>query len=128
MVQVQQQREEPYQYMQSEIDRINKREEENKRRAQLQEIIPIERFVDSKTGHLDEAKFQNELEKRVHSNMSVEDIAELYGYIESNRVYNDSNYAAKTASASFNSNTNSNDIWFLDVFDSLQQQRRKQRY
>jgi hypothetical protein len=121
-MQVQQQnRERYYQYLQFEIDRINKRELEDKRRVQLQEIIPIDPFVDSKTGQFDDGKFDTELEKRVHSNMSVKDIAELYENIE-----NISNYAGKTAS--FNSNSNSNSPWFLDVFESLQQQRSRQRY
>jgi hypothetical protein len=67
-----------YQYLQSEIERINKREEEDKRRSYLREVIPVDPFVDSSTGQLDEAKFQHELERRVKSNVSVEEIAELY--------------------------------------------------
>lgn len=130
-MQVQQQNQnlEPYQYLQSEIDNINKREEEDKRRAQLREVILVDPFIDSKTGQLDETKFQNELERRVHSNVSVEEIAELYEDIAKVRNYNSENdisYTGKTASS--NANLNSNSLWFLDVFDSLRQQRIKQSY
>lgn len=128
MVQMQRQQssnQEPcnYQYLQSEIDKIKKREEEDKRRTYLREIIPINPFIDSKTGQLDETKFQNELEKRVHSNVSVEEITQLYEDIENARTYNNnSNYTGKTASS------NSNSLWFLDVFDTLKQQRIRQSY
>jgi hypothetical protein len=121
---MQSQQQQYYQHLQSEIERINRREIEDKRRRELRDIIPTDTFIDSSTGQLDEAKFQHELERRVHSNVSVEEIAELYENIENIENYNSSNYAGKTAS----SNANSNSLWFLDVFDSLKQQRNRQRY
>src|SRR5690242_5916390 len=126
-IQHHQQNREPYQYLQSEIERINKREEEDKRRTYLREVIPVDSFIDSSTGQLDNNRFESELEKRVKSNVSVEEITQLYEDIANVRNYNsenDSKYTNKTASAS----SSNPSLWFLDVFDSLQQQKSKQRY
>jgi hypothetical protein len=65
-------------YPKAEIDRINRQNAEEKKRAQLKEIIPAYKFIDSNTGQFNEVRFQNELEKRVKSNMTVEEIAEMY--------------------------------------------------
>ena len=85
-------------------------------------------FVNPNNGEFDEANFQIELERRVQSNMTVEEIAEMYDVnleTSTNNNKNDNNshrqrYTGKTTSSSTstdNNNDNNNSPWFLDVFE-----------
>lgn len=100
-----------YQYLQSEIDKINIRDAENKKRAELEKVIPVEPFLNRETVEFNEQRFQNELDKRVKSNLSVDEIAELYDV----KISYNNNNTGKTASTS--SNNINKSPWFLDVFE-----------
>ncbi|MGB6627743.1 MAG: hypothetical protein WBL88_06950 [Nitrososphaeraceae archaeon] len=95
---------------------------ESKKRAQLENIIPINKFMDQNTGQFNEQAFRSEIERKVKSNMSVEDIAESYCSNSRTNDNSNNNIKSKTASASM-ANGNSQ-TWFLDVFDLRNQQQQ----
>ena len=108
-------------YLKAEIDRINRQNAEEKKRIQLKEIIPAHPFINPSTGEFNEAKFQTELERRVKSDMTIDEIAEIYDVNletcknNNNNKKNDNQqrYTGKTAS----STASNNSLWFLDVFE-----------
>jgi hypothetical protein len=116
----QQQPQQQLEYLKAEIDRINRQNTEEKKRIQLKEIIPAHPFINPSTGEFNEAKFQTELERRVKSDMTVEEIAEMYDVnletCNNNKNDNQQRYVGKTASSP--SSTANNSLWFLDVFES----------
>jgi glucan-binding YG repeat protein len=118
--QPQQQQQQHLEYLKAEIDRINRQNAEEKKRIQLKEIIPAHPFINPSTGEFNEAKFQTELERRVKSNMTVEEIAEMYDVnletCNNNKNDNQQRYVGKTASSP--SSTANNSLWFLDMFES----------
>jgi glucan-binding YG repeat protein len=118
--QPQHQQKQHLEYLKAEIDRINRQNAEEKKRIQLKEIIPAHPFINPSTGEFNEAKFQTELERRVKSNMTVEEIAEMYDVnletCNNNKNDNQQRYVGKTASSP--SSTANNSLWFLDMFES----------
>ena len=118
-----QQQQQQLEYLKAEIDRINRQNAEERKRAQLKEIIPAHPFINPSTGEFNEAKFQTELERRVKSDMTIDEIAEIYDVnLETCNNNNNNNnkkndnqqrYTGKTAS----STTSNNSLWFLDVFE-----------
>jgi hypothetical protein len=120
--QPQQQQQQQLEYLKGEIDRMNRQNTEERKRAQLKEIIPAHPFINPSTGEFNEAKFQTELEKRVKSNMTIDEIAEIYDINletcnnnnnNNKKNYNQQRYTGKTAS----STASNNSLWFLDMFE-----------
>jgi hypothetical protein len=74
--QQQQQQQQQLEYLKAEIDRMNRQNAEERKRAQLKEIIPAHPFINPSTGEFNEAKFQTELERRVKSDMTIDEIAD----------------------------------------------------
>ena len=72
---------------------------ESKKRAQLENIIPINKFMDQNTGQFNEQAFRSR-ERKVKVKMSVEDIAESYCSNSCTNDNSNNNIKSKTASAS----------------------------
>lgn len=64
--------------LQEQIDKINKRNELDTRRMQVQAVVPMDLFTNV-NGRFDEQAYQAEIDRRVKGNWTLDEIADYYG-------------------------------------------------